>query len=52
MTQYGLISYNQKELKDIVIELKGLGCPIWKIAKLLRLSEAKVVQLAGIEQGY
>lgn len=52
MTQYGLASYNQQEIRAIVIELKGLGCPIWKIAKLLRISEQRVVQLAGIEQKY
>ena len=42
--------YSAKQIKEIVMELRGLGCPIWKIAKLLNIPEVKVVELSGIER--
>lgn len=44
--------FSKDRIKEIAIELKGLGCPVWKIAKLLSISEQKVVEYAGIEERY
>lgn len=46
------VAYDYKQLKEVVMELKGLGCPVWKIARLLHISEQEVVRLAGIEEVY
>jgi len=52
MVAKGDKAYSAKQIKEIVMELKGLGCPIWKIARLLSISEQQVVIYAGIERRY
>lgn len=43
-------SLNENQIKAIAVELFSLGCPVWKIAKLLYITEQQVIRFTGINE--